>query len=486
MSHGLTRSAATALGERLTELKDGTGVPALAYTLFTPDDGIFTGLVGERDREAGAPVSEDTIFGVASVTKSFTCLATLQLAADGALALEDKVTDHLPLTLWAAGAEPSLRQLMNHTSGLPPLPTMTWLRGPTQAGDAVSGGDAEQVKEMAAARGGRLPDVSTFSGLVAYLNDEVAPLGTPGEQFSYSNDGFCLLGAVIAEVSGMPFARFVERRILGPLDMTRSTFSLAKVLHDPDHATLYARDDDGLVRRSPVWEDAGVMQGGGALKSTLADLRRYVRFLMSPPRAGELGLQPEHLQAMAAGTAWCGVDSRYGLGLQETTAPSGDRLVGHGGGLKGVSSQIGWLPEKGVGMVLLTNLGGLPTSLIGVSGINALTGQDVATPLYRPEERLSAGEERYVPAAGEVEELLGQYASGEPYGRVRLYRAPAAGTLRAVVGLPEENLPAELVAPDEIALGGKWQRQPLSILRHQDGSVRGVFYGLRVLDRQSG
>src|SRR5690606_31624436 len=155
----------------------------------------------------------------------------------------------------------------------------------------------------------------------------------------------------------------------------------------------------------------------------------------------------------AEGTTWCGVDTRYGLGLQETTTPSGERLVGHGGGLKGVSSQVAWLPDRRVGLVLLTNLGGLPAGLIALAGINAVTGVDVATPSCRPEQRRqeSGGKGEYVPRAGEVEELLGRYQSGEPYGRVRLYRAPG-GALRAAVGLPLEDLPAELVGPDEVAL----------------------------------
>lgn len=160
-------AAADDVSARLTELREGGGVPGLAYSLFTADVEIFQVLEGHRDREAGLPVDEHTIFGVASVTKSFTCLAALQLAADGKLSLDDPVTDYLPLNLWRPGAEPRLRHFMNHTSGLPPLPTMTWLRGPTQAGDAISGSDTRQVRAMSAARGGSLPDVSSFAGLIA-------------------------------------------------------------------------------------------------------------------------------------------------------------------------------------------------------------------------------------------------------------------------------------------------------------------------------
>lgn len=465
---------ATSLINRLRELRSGGDIPGLAFSLFNHTDELHLQLEGWRDREARLPVDEDTIFGVASITKSFTGLAVLQLAAAGLLSLDDPVTDHLPLTSWQPGREPSLRHLLNHTSGLPPLPTMTWLRGPTQVGDAISGSDAELVRKLSAARGGRLPPVGTFAGLIAYLNAEVTPLAAPGAQFSYSNDAFCLLGAVVAEVSGVPFDRFVSSRILQPLGMSRSTFDLQRVLRDGNRATLYAHDHSGAVRRSPTWEDAGVMQGGGALKSTLADLRRYTRFLMAPQRAGELGLTAEALREMASGTAWCGVNSSYGLGLQATTTSSGVQVRGHGGGLKGVSSHFDWLPDQGVGVVVLTNLGGQPSGLMALAGINAVTGVDVAEPAYRAAP--------YTPEPGEIDDLLGSYASGEPYGRLRLYLT-AAGELRAEVGLPAEDLAVTMAGPDELALDSRWQQQPVSVLRDSAGAVSGVFQGLRVLAR---
>lgn len=476
-SAGLSTMAAKALAARLAEIRSGSGLPGLAYSLFTGDEVLFEARDGWRDREARLPVDENTIFGVASLTKSLTCLALLRLAAEGALSLDDPVTEYLPLTLWEVGREPRLRHFMNHTSGLPPLPTMTWLRGPTQRGDVIAGSEAALLRDMAAARGGPLPRVDTFARLIAYLGDEVKPFAEPGAQFSYSNDAFCLLGAVISEVAGMPIDTFVTGTILEPLGMSRSTFSLQRVLLDENHATLYAADETGRVQRSPAWEDAGVMQGGGALKSTLADLRSYVRFLMEPRRAAELGLEQEALETMANGTVWCGAGTRYGLGLQESTAPCGDRLVGHGGGLKGVSSQFYWLPGHDVGAVLLTNLSGLPSGLMALAGINAVTGVDVATPLYRPGT--------YSPRPAEVEALLGYYSSGEPYGRLRLYRSEDGG-LRAEVGLPADDLAVVMVGADELALQGRWQQQAVSVLRTADGEVSGLFHGLRVLARDPG
>src|SRR5690606_8439581 len=241
------------LTDYLADLHRRGGAPGMAYSLFTADEELHTELRGWRDREAGLPVTENTLFGVASVTKSFTALAMLTLAAAGRLALVDPVTDYLPLTLWRGGAAPTLEHFLNHTSGLPPLPTMTWLRGPTQAGDPVTDSDAQLVTTMTAAAG-VLPDVSTYAGLVGYINDSVTPLGPPGRYFSYSNAAFCLRGAVVEVVTGLPYADYVAANILEPLGMTRSTYELGRVLGDGDHTTLYARDTAGVVRSSPQWE----------------------------------------------------------------------------------------------------------------------------------------------------------------------------------------------------------------------------------------
>jgi CubicO group peptidase (beta-lactamase class C family) len=423
-------------------------------------------------------VTEDTIFGVASVTKSFTALAVQTLAARGAVALTDPVSDYLPLTLWRDTVPATLEHFLNHTSGLPPLPTMTWLRGPTQAGDPVTDSDAELVAKMAAEAGG-LPDVSTFDGLVAYLNDAVKLLGPPGRYFSYSNDAFCLLGAVVERVSGMTFSDYVTTTILAPLGMTRSTFDVRQVRADGDHSTLYARDTTGAVRASPQWEDAGVMRAGGALKSTLADLRRYVRFLMDPARATELGLRPEHVRRLGTGSVWSGVGLQYGLGLNEQQAPYGGTVIGHDGGLKGVSSRIGWLPatEHGprVGAVVLTNLAGVPVDLLHFAGINAVSGMPLGARAYVPTT--------YSPSESEYARVLGSYASGEPYGRVRLYRCED-GELRAAVGDPVEDLPAAMVGRDEVAVTGAFKTFPLRMVLDDAGEVIGVFYGSRVLLRQ--
>lgn len=464
----------------LSALAERTQAPGLAVSLFDRDDVLLELCLGHRDREEGLPVDADTIFGVASITKSFTALALCILRDDGRLSLDDPVTRYLPFTLWREGEAPTLRHFLEQTSGLPPTPAMTWLRAESQAHDPVAAAptlrEALTTVADAAELRRRAEEVSTFEGLVGYLNENADLVGAPGELFSYSNDGFCLMGGVVELVSGAPFDDFVTERILGPLGMDRSTFDLQRVLADPNHSALYERDEDGAVGRSPAWQTTGRMLGGGMLKSTLADLRTYARFHLAAGAgderaASQVGVDPATVREMAAGRVWAGPESRYGLGLQRNDDYRGHTVISHGGGLKGVSSRIGWVPDLGVGVAVLCNLGGVPVERVWTMALNAYLGLPLEAATYEPTP--------YDASEAEVEGVLGSYASGEPYGRLRLF-LDERGELRAATGEPAAEVPAFMAGPDEVALRYAEYDAPVTLLR-RDGRVWAAHQGLRVL-----
>ncbi len=474
---------------RLLALQQRLDVPGIGVAIFSLDEELLSAGYGWRDREERVAVDEDTIFGVASITKPFTALSVLLLAAEGKLSLSDPITDYLPFTLWR-GREPArLEHLLSHSSGLPPTPTMTWLRAASQAGDPVAA-QATAAEAATTLRGGDeeieswAEKVSTFAGLVDYLNHNVELLAEPGELFSYSNDAYCLVGGVVEQVSGIGFEEFVSERILTPLGMNRSTFDLERLLVDCDHATIYERDEAGQVQRSPQWQTTGRMLAGGMLKSTLADLRRFARFLMAPQAhaagggswAQRLGVSAAAVRGMARGRARNGPVSRYGLGLSVQGDYHGLTLEGHDGSLKGVSSSMAWVPELQVGVVVLSNLSGVPASGIAQEALNAWRGLPLESRVYQPTE--------FAASEAEVAALLGDYASGEPYGRLIFYRVET-GELRARVGLPSQDVPAFLAGPDEVVLRHPEQLSPALVLRNADGSVRALQQS-RVLLRVAG
>ncbi len=465
--------------------------PGLGLSVFTADEVLLERGFGARDREAGLPVTPETIFGVASITKSFTALTTLTLQERDELRLADGVRRYFDFgPLWAEGAAPRVEHFLSHSSGLPPTPSMTWLRYASQVDDHVAARPTLEEAKLTLVPGvmgmqpGRLTlarldaaakaledeearlrltalaaDVADFEGLAAWLGENAAPLADPGELYSYSNDAFCLVGGMIERVTGGAFADAVAREVLAPLGMRRSGFDAASVMADADHSTLYTRDAEGAVLRSPAWQTTGVMQGGGMLKSTLADLRTYVRHLM---RGGP------HVRAMTEARVASAPGAAYGLGLAIIEDHHGLRVVKHGGSLKGVSSAIGFVPELGVGVVVLCNLDGVPAEQLLMRVVNACAGLPLTAAVYDPEP--------ITPALSDVKAVLGDYLSGEPYGRLRLYLG-AAGDLRAGVGWPEVDVPAFFAGRDEVALAYPDSRTAVTLLRDGHGAVWGARSG---------
>lgn len=507
----------------------GSDAPGLAVTLFTGERVLFEGLFGHRDRERTAPVTPDTIFGIASVTKSFTVLTVLAQAAAGRLELSDSVSRHLPLDL---GDDVRLEHMLSNSTGLPATPTMTWQRAVGQWDDEVIGDAALAEAKLTLVRGAMgwrgdeagdaagdydwrrasneeldaaaadLPDaaakatltslaqqVSTPEGLSAWLEQHALPRTPAGSQYSYSNDSFALAGHVAERVSGARLEDELERAVLAPLGLSRTTFDLERVLSDGDRTQLYTRDSSGAVKASDTWQITGRMLGGGMLRSTLRDLRAYVRFLMAPEAHPDVAVPAEAVLDMRRGRIRSGPGKSYALGLENIPDYHGVSVITHSGSLKGVSSVIGFVPELGLGVVALCNLDGVPVSSILYPALNAVLGLDLAERPYQPTAFTGSADE--VRAA--VTELVGDYRSGEPYGRlvIRAGEEVAAGepsrTLRCLMGGTEvTELPGLLVRRGEVALQTPGQATAVTAVRDDDGRVIGVLAGSRVLWRVAG
>jgi hypothetical protein len=192
----------------------------------------------------------------------------------------------------------------------------------------------------------------------------------PGTAFEYSNYGFAILGRIVANVSGMPYAEYVRERILLPLGMTVTTLEAASV--PPERLAHGYRRQDGAWLEEPQLPDGAFGAMGGMLTS-IGDLGRWVAFLLDafPPRDGEDGgplrrASRREMQQVAryrgatasrdtAGTPALSAGG-YGFGLGVAQTCDFAALVSHGGGLPGFGSTMRWLPEYGVGIVALGNL----------------------------------------------------------------------------------------------------------------------------------
>jgi CubicO group peptidase (beta-lactamase class C family) len=316
---------------------------ALVYGI-TGEDGLLHsagfGAFDEHDRVPDA----DTVFPIASMTKSFTACAALIARDQGSLSLHDPITKYVP--------EFSL------AGGQPDVPTLEMLFG---------------------MHGGLTEDNSWVDPFINRPTEELLALTAKGVRFSrlpgaayeYSNLGFTLAGLAVSRAVGRPLAEFLTEELLRPLGLT-STFCDTDV---PDHlarAVGYSLDTDGnWVAYERQSSDAFL--GAGGLVSTVRDLATWITWLGSafrPARTGEddgvlsrlsrRDLQrvrvfiPPSLSLTADGAARI-VSSGYALGLRVVTDLHRGTLVSHSGGLPGFWLNMSWQPESGYGAIVLTN-----------------------------------------------------------------------------------------------------------------------------------
>jgi len=276
---------------------------------------------GRASLELGVPISLDSVFHVASVTKQFTAMSILLLARDGRLSLDDDVRRHLPE--WAGPAGVTIRHLLTHTGGLR---------------------DAFLLIEMAA------PETSrpVQDQLVGLLARQRGLIDEPGRRYVYNNGGYVLLAEIVKRVSGQSLRAFADDRIFRPLGMRQSHLhdDVAEVV--PKLATGYTRGGDGALR---VARQTGGLVGNGGLFTTVGDLLRWERNF-AEPRVGDASI----IASMETPPALPGGETTvYGLGLQ-MERHGGRRTVGHGGGDQGVSAYVVRYPDDDLAVAVLCNV----------------------------------------------------------------------------------------------------------------------------------
>jgi CubicO group peptidase (beta-lactamase class C family) len=322
-------------------------LPGYAYGIVIDGRLVHVGVGGLRDVPSRAPVDTNTVFRIASMTKSFTAAAILQLRDAGRLSLDDPVDRHVPELRGLASATSdapkiTIRHLLSHSEGFPE--DNPW-------------GDQQLARSEAE--------------LSAMLRAGIPFSNAPGVAYEYSNYGFAILGRVVANVSGMPYTRYLTERILRPLGMTSTYMESAAV--PPSRLAHGYRWQDNAWLEEPQLPDGSFGPMGGMLTS-LADLSKWVGLMLDawPPRDGAetSPIRRASLREMqqiarynaagvvrdtTRGTVTLSAGG-YGYGLGVTQTCQFRISVAHTGGLPGFGSIMRWLPEHGVGIIAFGNL----------------------------------------------------------------------------------------------------------------------------------
>ena len=321
-------------------------VPGLVYGIVADGRLVYVKGLGTQALGRKRPVSADTLFRIASMTKSFTALSILKLRDEGKLSLDAPAETYVPeMRDWRYPTSDSprirVRDLLNHTAGF--VTDDPW-------------GDRQTP----------LPDAE-FSTL---LRAGVPFNSTPGTAMEYSNLGFALLGRIVANVSGMPYRSYVERNLLGPLGMAASGYVVAAA--PAERRALGYRWENNAWAEEPTMAD-GAFGSMGGLQTSASDYAKYVAFLLSawPPRDGgekgpvrrstvrELGQGSNFVRIRQrygkSGADACKLASAYGMGMYVAADCELGTVLFHGGGYPGYGSHVLLLPDYGIGIFAFAN-----------------------------------------------------------------------------------------------------------------------------------
>jgi CubicO group peptidase (beta-lactamase class C family)/D-alanyl-D-alanine dipeptidase len=320
-------AAAAALEKMIQHEMADKGLPALSIALVDDQKIVWSQGYGFADPAAKKPATAQTVYRVGSVSKLFTDLAVMQLVERGALDLDAPVTKYLPDFKPANrfGKDITLRMLMSHRSGL--------------------------VRESPVGNYFD-PDEPSLAKTIQSLN-RTELVYEPETKTKYSNAGVATVGFVLEETQKQPFARYLYRTLLDPLQMKRSRFEkdpeLLKDLAKAKMWTYHGREFD-----APTFELG--TSPAGCMYTTADDLGRFLSVLFARGK-GPNGpiLKPETLESMWK-VQFAKAEEKEGFGLGFHVAQfEGRRRVGHGGAIYGFSTDLSALPDDKLGVVVVSS-----------------------------------------------------------------------------------------------------------------------------------
>ncbi len=381
-------AALPALDTAIDDERKKQGLEGIAVGVVIDGELAYAKGFGVVSVDAKTPPDADTVYRIGSISKSFTGLALLSLRDEGALDLDDPLVKWIPEArglVYPTSDSPriTLRQLSNHTSGLPRMGTFDAEAAPTE-------------KTV----------VESLAGF--------ALQAAPGTSWSYSNLGFGLLGIVVAHAAKASLHDVIGQRILTPLGMTATVWDRAQV-PAAKLAPSYVPGPKGLMVK-PELARLGAIDGAGGIYSSVRDMAKYVAFQMAayPPRSDpdtgsikRATVREAHSTGVPSGFKYepPAVAMSYGFGWSQFSTCELDDLVTHNGAIDSYRSDIRFSPSRGVGVVALTNFGNGNPSMIAERVMSELAKTGALEPrVARPSRALTEALTRLLAVYNEWDE----------------------------------------------------------------------------------
>lgn len=365
-------AAFVAVDKLFTDFAAQNHVPGAAWAVVVDGQAAHVGTTGLRELASKAPVKNDSVFRIASMTKSFTAMAILKLRDEGKLSLDDPAERYVPELQglrYPTSDSPriTVRHLLSHAEGFPE--DNPW-------GDQQLANSEDQLSQM--------------------LRAGIPFSNAPGIAYEYSNYGFAILGRIVSNVSKMKYADYVAANILKPIGMTSTTLEPKEVA--ADKLAHGYRWEDEQWKEEPLLSNGSFGSMGGMLTSA-SDLGRYVGVFLSawPPHDGPETAPIRRASLREMQQVWRPAPASvvrdqagriqlnaggYAYGLRVSQTCSFRHVVAHSGGLPGFGSVMTWLPDYGIGIVAFGNLTYTGWGRVATSAFDAL----VTTGGLRPRE----------------------------------------------------------------------------------------------------
>lgn len=341
------------LETQIASLMIQSKVPGMSIAVVVGDDIIYAKGFGARNLEKNLPATPDTLYGIASCTKSYTALAIMQLAQEGKIDVNDPVSKYLNFKLGKKSNPITIHHLLTHTTGIPNLGV-----------DQVLSLRAEGFKEYYIPMSS-LDDIMTF---INGASQEIA--AEPGERFGYLNEGYTFLGLIIEKVSNMNYESYIREKILKPLKMYRSIFTKEDADKDPDvmvghYVTIKDWKIEG-VKTLPYPFDKYFYAAGGMLSSVM-EQANYLRMYMNGgvfegkrilnanliEKMQKVYIETDLVASMISGLGKEG----YGYGWLTIEDFFGHKMIVHSGRTDVSSALLSLIPDRKIGIAAACNSG---------------------------------------------------------------------------------------------------------------------------------
>ena len=311
------------LSELAKDTSRQAGIPGIIILVDQPS-GCLLVAHGSTMRQGGAPVNGSETLRLGSITKTYMAALALLLAREGHLDLDRAISSYLPretMDRLPRGLDPSIRQLLNHSSGIPDYYSERFYREDWKRSEPLT-----PALTLHAIRG--LPATSA-----------------PGARFEYSNTNYQVLSLVIERATGQTIAQLLQDRLMAPLGLKSTYYSIKSPPGDVIHG--YGSPFDPWEETFAYRENSGP---DGGMFATASDVAKLLRALFAKDGAlSDLG------RAMIEAPLETGLRKQQGMGIEILSARSGQKVLGHTGSIDGYLSAAYYLPSTDSVLVIHAN-----------------------------------------------------------------------------------------------------------------------------------